>query len=262
MMRNEFLDGRRLGHYFSDNESKILSISARIAAAITFCCASYMCFRCYQARTRMFHRLMLGLSLHLISNSVWNIVGTSAVPSSNEAATNNDYVVWGANGSTELCSAQGFFIQFSQSAPFYYVALSIYAFQAVKVNFETGKYLWMEKYIHILVPIWPLATAIYLLAIEAYNPSPHLTCWIHSIPLDCGNDSGIECTRGPQNVEQLAWICAALPGILILLVPTVVMISLILHVKQRQSQIRIKYQDVAKQAALYLLGLFWTYLFR
>ena len=241
--------------YFSDTESMILSLGARVAATITFGCAVYMCYRCYQSRARMFHRFMLGLSIHLLSSSAWNIYGTSAVPDSN-------MYIWGAAGSIQTCSAQGFFIQLSQAVPFYYVALSVYSFQAVRFNFDLKRYLWMENYIHMFVHAWPLGTATYLLTQQAYNPSAHLTCWIHSVPLECETDSSVECTRGPnkQNVKLLASVFAALPGILILLIPTLSMVCLIIFVKQHQSRIRLRYQAVAKQAAMYLMGLYASYL--
>ena len=71
----------------------------------------------------------------------------------------------------------------------------------------------------------------------------------------------IECTRGPDNVEQLAWAFAALPGFLILLTPTIVMGFSILYVYRNQRGIVMQWKVVAKQGLLFLFAVYWTYLF-
>ena len=168
--------------YFTEGQSMTLSISVRVAAFVSLCCASYMAVKSYQNRHLIFHRLMLGLSLHLIMYCCWSIYGTSAVPYQEDAEFN----VWGARGTTSTCTAQGFFAQLGQAVAFYYVGLSFYSFQAVRFNFQIEKYRWVEHCIHIFVNLWAFGSAIYLLTIEAYNPSKHSICYIHSRPLACG----------------------------------------------------------------------------
>lgn len=243
---------------FTESQSMAMSIGSRIAASISFLCAVYMVFRCYLNRGRVFHRLMLGLSLHLMLSCIWNLWGTAAVPAPKDGESN---VVWGARGTIQTCSAQGFFIQVSQAVPFYYAFLSLYSFQAVRNNFHVKKYRRTELWIHLFVHVFPISSAIYLLTIEAFNPTDHFNCWINSVPIGCGEDSGITCERGPQNIEHVAWIFAALPAMVILLIPTICMILLVIYVTKRQAQDAMDYGTVAKQAGLYLLGLYWTYIF-
>lgn len=165
--------------HFTETQAKVLSITSSVTAAVSLICASYMCYTCYQNRSRMFHRLMMGLSIHLLVVAIWRMYGTAAVPPSEH------HNVWGARGTTATCSAQGFFLQVSFGVPCYYASLAVYSFQAVRFNFERKKYEWIEKYIHAAVNAWAFGSAIYLLAIEAFNPSLHGICWIHSMPFAC-----------------------------------------------------------------------------
>lgn len=244
---------------FSENQSKILSIASRTAASITFCCAAYMLRKTFQQRHRMFHRLMMGISIHLLSYAGWYLYGNAAVP----ADTVN---VWGAHGTTQTCSAQGFFLQISIAIPLYYAFLSVYSYQAVLHDFRVEHYAWMEKWIHILANAFPFLSAIYLLAIEAYNVGGNQTlCWIESIPFGCGGD--VPCERGPQYIRWVYLFFAVLPTFFWLLFPTVVMVCLYRHVLLKQKRDRLPANHpltprlVARQASVYLLAVYWTYTF-
>ena len=246
---------------FSESQSKAISLVSRVTASMSFLAAAYIAYKCFQNRQRMFHRLMLGLSFHLLLSNTWQMYGTAAVP---PPSPEEDFQnVWGAKGTIETCSAQGFFAQLSFAVPFYYVGLSFYSFQAVRHNFQVSRYRGTEYLIHTLANGLPLSTAIYLLSEEAFNPSPHLTCYIHSVPLACEDihKSDIECTRGPKDIERLALIFAAIPSCLMLFLPVIVMRFFVQYVRTHQSTIFVlQWKEVAKQAALYLLGFYWTYL--
>jgi hypothetical protein len=149
----------------------------------------------------------------------------------------------------------------------------------VKSLFDTTKYLWVEKWIHLLVHVFPVGSAIYLLTIQAFNPTGFGGCWVASIPFGCGdeNQDGIECERGPQNIEQIVWLFNGLPTFFVLLFPACVMLTLFCQVchtqnkakKQQSSQsgnrrkeaVSFRATDVAKQAGFYLLIMYWSYLF-
>ena len=241
---------------FTDAQRITLATVPRIAACISLVSSGYMAVAAFrQRRSRIYHRLMFGLTIHMIQYSVWNIYGPAAVP----VGTPN---VWGAAGNTKTCTAQGFFLQIaSQAGYFYYVLLAAYSFQAVRNNFNEEKYIWMEKWIHVAVHVWPIGTAFYLLSIEAFNSLGHYSCWISSIPFGCGNDTGIVCERGPQNLVTVSIIFAAVPYTFILVFPTIVMIALYFEVRKRQSSIQLKASMVAMQAGVYLLALYWAFVF-
>merc|ERR1712232_361811 len=126
---------------------------------------------------------------------------------------------------------QGFFRQLSgMCIVFYYAGLSVYSWAVVVYgNFDPTKYSFIEDYIHIVVHLFPVGSAIYLLMIEAFN-SEGLSCYIASIPFGCGDDSGIECDRGPENITTVIWATAGIPALFAMLFPTFVMLALVFKV--------------------------------
>jgi hypothetical protein len=52
-----------------------------------------------------------------------------------------------------------------------------------------------------------------------------------------------------------------MPIMILLIVPTFMMIALYIEVRRRQATIMVEAKTVAKQAALYLLALYWIYMF-
>ena len=170
---------------------------------------------------------------------------------------------WGAFGTTETCTAQGFFSQLSMAVPLYYAFLSCYSWIVVVYgNFDPNKYRWIEKYIHIAVHLWPIGSALYLLNIQAFN-STGLRCWIASIPLGCGDESDIPCERGPKNISEILLIFAVIPSLLIILFPTFAMIALAIFVHRRHKlgvvQIPITAWTIVKQSMVYIGVLYWIY---
>ena len=162
--------------------------------------------------------------MHLLLWSPWQIYGTAAVP----VGTPDTY---GAYGNTATCTAQGFINQLSgMCIAFYYAGLSVYSWAViVHANFDPTKYSFIEDYIHAVVHMFPIGSAVFLLSIQAYN-SNGLTCYIASIPFGCGDDSGIDCVRGPQNITAVLWAAAGGPAVFAVLFPTVVMVALVVTV--------------------------------
>lgn len=234
---------------FTDRQLKILALAPRVAACISLLCAVHMGRFCWKSRDRLYHRLMLCLSAHLVLFSIWTLYGSAAIPP--------DARTWGGYGSIATCTAQGFFMQISLAIPFYYVCLSIYSFLAVRHRFDVSKYAWIEKWIHIGVHVFPIGSAFYLWHARALNPGISV-CWIESVPYGCGTDD-LPCTRGPDNIFLVALICAGLPAFVCLILPTTVMICLYRETKftHNAQQTRM----VAHQAALYLCALYWSYVF-
>jgi len=240
----------------SEHEEDVIYTTQRVTGVVGLICGFVMAWMAWRRRRATYHRLHFGMALHIILMSVWNIVSINAVPS------DTPHVYGKATGTTQSCSAAGFFAQFTTfGVGFYYVFLSIYSYVAVSHNFKHAKYKWVEQWwTHLVVHLFPAVSAVYLLTIEAYNYTG-TGCWIASIPLGCGDDTGVECERGPQNISIVTWVWAGLPVFFVLLIPLVVMASLYVHVRRKQERIRIRASKVATQAGLYLLALYWTYIF-
>ena len=69
-------------------------------------------------RKHPYHRLLLGMSVYDILESVWNFASTWAIPAGTPG-------VWHARGTTATCSAQGFFLTLSVAVPIYNAFLSL-----------------------------------------------------------------------------------------------------------------------------------------
>ena len=180
-------------------------------------------------------------------NGAFRIYGEAAIPSSSGDSP-------GYKGTIATCTVQGFFLYNSAfMIGFYYGCFSVYSFVGILNNFEKTKYEWVEKYIHIAVPIYPISMALYIVSIEGFNDSGFGVCSENSAPVGCNTDLDIPCERGPQLFDFMiiAWIYV-IPILLNLVFPSVIMVILFYKVKQRQHEIFIQAKTVAYQALIYL----------
>lgn len=284
---NANAQSRLLGHAhhhsdFTPQEELIINWTARIAAMFSFVGGLYICYCSWRRRDHVYHRLMLAMSIYILMWSPWLVYGVAAIP----AGTPD---ILGAYGTTATCTAQGFFNQLSMAIPSYYVALSFFSWIViVHGNFDPSKYAFVEIYIHVGVNLWAIGSSTILAVLNAYNPTEGWpSCYIGSLPMGCGDNTGIECTRGPQNISQILAIFVGLPVFVLLLVPTVTMIALACylhwkshHRRRRHPQIdeegttantssdtsnnattnhNITVKAVTKQSAVYLGTLFFIY---
>mmetsp|Transcript_25812 Transcript_25812/g.60774 ORF Transcript_25812/g.60774 Transcript_25812/m.60774 type:complete len:622 (+) Transcript_25812:569-2434(+) len=210
----------------------------RICSLLSVFGGVYIFYWAWRRKHHVYHRLMLALSVYLIFTKPWMVYGPAAIPEGTPD-------VWGAQGTTATCTAQGFFIQLGLAIPFYYVGLSFYSWVVIiHGNFDPKKYRWIEKYIHIVANGYAFGSALFLLRIEAFNHSG-LTCWIASIPFGCGDGTDIECTRGPKEISKTLAFFVGIPALVVLVVPAVAMGALALYVcwNQRQMQQQTQLQQ-------------------
>ena len=198
-----------------------------------------------------------GLSVHTVLWSIYHLWGAAALPADTPG-------VYGAHGTNTSCTIQGFLLQISTTLLYYYVLLSCYSWVViVQGNFDPARYEWIEKYIHFGVHVFPVASAVVLLRMEAFNAHGQI-CWIASVPAGCGTPSGTECAHGPQHPERVLLFSAGLPSCVILAFPTAAMVALVgaVYLRSRNGNIPpvITASMVAKQSALYLGCLYWVYL--
>ena len=250
----------------TESQQRILNIVVRIAAGISFAVASTLIYQVLSSkyyRRRIFHRIMVGCATNILilnANQLW---GQAAVPA--------EYTTAGfpyAKGTQTTCSIQGFFMTLTIVAPYYYSALSILCFVAVQYKFQAEKYKWVEICIHIIVYIMPIASSLYLLSVQGYNPS-YSICTYGSYPNGCGDQSisdedgtiGIECLRGPNNFGQISRLLGGLQIGIVGLLPTVIMSIVYCKVRLFQGpRGRQVASSVAYQTFLYMFALYWTFI--
>jgi hypothetical protein len=221
------------------------------------------------------------MSIYILLWSPWMMYGIAALP----VGTPD---VFGAYGTIVTCTAQGMFNQLSTAIPAYYVALSGFSWVVVVYgNFDAALYTWVEKHIHFWVNLWAISSSSWLASIEAFNPSEGLPgCWIGAVPMGCGEESGVPCDRGPNNIADILALMTGLPVVVLMIVPTVIMIALacFLYLRERKEakeeeerekeedddgdddddsehllQGEITVGEVTKQSIVYLGTLYWIY---
>jgi len=200
----------------------------RIAGVITFISSLCMMWMAWNRRDRLFHRLVLGMSSNLLVQGIFSMYGTAAI------------------GTIATCTTQGFFIYVTGiTSIFYYGSFSIYSYVGVLNNFEKSKIIWIEKYIHILVHIYPYCSAFYILSQEGFNDFGLGICFLYGSPIECWLDPSIPCERGLESRLMIfLWI---IPLLLALLLPSIVMAVLFVRVRKCKKNIRIDAKSIAKQ---------------
>lgn len=214
--------------YYSRTQQIVLNWMYRGGSTISLFAGMYIFYWAWRRRNHVYHRIMLVMSMYIILWSPWGMYGAAAIPSGTPG-------VYGALGTTATCTAQGVFFQLHYAAPVYYLTLSGFSWMVVVYgNFDANRYARIEKYIHFVANLYAIATTAYLYTIEAFNNSDGIMCRVASVPSGCGGDSGIECTRGPQNIRTITAIFIGVPAFLTLVVPTLVMGGLVAFVYIRK----------------------------
>jgi hypothetical protein len=130
-------------------------------------------FRDKKKFSKVYHRLIFGMSCADISSSLWLAMSTWPIPKESG-------VIW-AVGNRVSCTFQGFFTQFGISSPLYNVSLSFYYLLAVRYSWRESHLKKVEPFFHLLPFAWALGTAIAGLFLKIFN-SANLWCWIAPYP--------------------------------------------------------------------------------
>jgi hypothetical protein len=227
------------GYQLSQRQLMINEIAPRVTGTIAFLSAVCMICVAWKRKDRVFHRLVLGMALHILIEGAFLIYGSAAIPASDSTT-----IALGNAGTTLTCTIQGFFIYLcSFTATLYYASFSVYSLVGVLCNFNKTKYQWIEKWIHIGVHIFSIGMSIFILCDIGFGPLPYGFCYHH--------DYGMSM---PLNITMFV-----LPLILYIVIPTVVMVTLFCIVKHRpEGQIHISAKAVAIQSVIYLIAMYWT----
>ena len=100
-----------------------------------------------------YHRLLCAMSVYDVLESVWNFTSTWPIPAGNANQ------VWSI-GTTETCSAQGFFLTLSVAVPIYNAFLAFYYMLVVNYNLKDQTLRRrVEPAMHITAFVWAFGTA-------------------------------------------------------------------------------------------------------
>jgi hypothetical protein len=249
----------------TESQKLWLAILPRASATISIVCSLYMMVTILRSpfcRRRTYHRLMLACTVPIMVLSANQLWGQAAAPVGTER------VYGGGKGNPTTCTVQGFVYQFKLIIPIYYAILSFLTFRRIvhpaklqrsaAASQQHMSWKW-ELFLHCGVYIFPIVSGIYLITVDGFNMVSQ-GCGVASDPLGCGEDSGVECTRGPDNIGELQWLLVGLPSIIVVSIPTLVMAYLWCTVARGKHKSIAT--SLAKQSALYLLSLYLTYIFR
>jgi hypothetical protein len=207
----------------SPQEQVALAIAPKVTSAISIVGSAYIIYdaakRCLRAtsRNRTYHRLMIGLSVCDLSMSMGLFTSTWPMP-------RNTPNVWGAAGTTQTCSAVGFFEQAGVGAVLYNASLSTYYLLRIRFGWPTQRLVKAEYALHVIPIVFALATMIASLALDLFN-SGLFDCWIAPYPQGCveswrSPDGQTTCVRG-NNASLYQWVFDVIPKWLAVLLVTV-----------------------------------------
>ena len=208
-------------------QKKALSIIPHVTGALSMLGSFSILYDIWSDRKRKlqktYYRILLGMSCIDFITSFWLALSTWPIPRGTPG-------VYGASGTTQSCTAQGFFVQLMVLSPCYNLNLSLYYLLLGKYHLtdeEIAKRF--ERYMHGISFIVGFGFAILGLPLTLYN-NANLWCWIAAYPSNCEDNSGnhgdVECERG-HNAWLYRWIIFYGPiwGIIIAITGSIIMLT-------------------------------------
>mmetsp|Transcript_12950 Transcript_12950/g.21455 ORF Transcript_12950/g.21455 Transcript_12950/m.21455 type:complete len:386 (+) Transcript_12950:102-1259(+) len=184
------------------NKGKVLAILAKCGGSLSFI-GSLLIIRDIVKKGKKnlnaFRRIMFGLSCGDIISSIGNILSTWPTPA-------DQTYIWGAAGTTETCTAQGFFNELgNMGAVLYSASLSIYYVWTMTQGMKRKPMPKKSEFALHVVPITIAAImAIAGLPFLVYNNAAGFNCWYGSYPTTgCSMDG--TCTRG-EHADIFRWV--------------------------------------------------------
>jgi hypothetical protein len=153
-------------------KQRALAILPKITGSASVICSSliaYSVIRDKRNRSKVYHRLLLGMSIADLSSSFWLALSTWPIPKETG-------ILW-ASGNTLSCNFQGFFTQFGVSSPIYNGSLSIFYLLVIRYGWKEDQLKRIEPFLHGVPILWGLGTGIAGLCLTLFN-SANLWCWV------------------------------------------------------------------------------------
>jgi len=203
-------------------QQRALAILPKLTGGLS-CCFSLitatLILRDSRKRSKVYHRLVLGMSFADISSSVWLAMSTWPIPE-------DTGIVW-AKGTQTTCTVQGFFTQFGISSPIYNVSLSLYYLLTIRYGWKEVALRKVEVFFHLLPFLWAAGTATAAGILDILH-SANLWCWI----APPSNPTEAKPTVTAQQVDIFRWVFFYAPLWLAISIVTIHLLLLFKHVRR------------------------------
>lgn len=177
---------------FTDAQNTALALIPKFTASLSFFGSAYIIqdsLRSRKKRQKVYHRLMIGLSAFDLVASTVNFLSTWPSPVGTPGA------IW-ASGTTQTCTAQGWFNEMGNIAtPLYTAMLCWYYILVIHWGWKEDRVRPYEKVMHSLPVLAGLTMSIIGTSLDAFNNASWL-CWFAELPPSCRDDPLVECERG------------------------------------------------------------------
>lgn len=195
-----------------------------LASLIVCTMVAIRIFRNKEKMAKMYHRLAFGMCFASAINSFFFFTASWSVPSDTPGGIHSF-------GTKNTCTFTGFMHQLGFVVHYYYVSLAVYVFFALRSEFRLNEIQWLEKYIHIGVFVIPLATAVYLAAIDMFN-SVGFGCYI-TAPANCNTAGECKAEIPIQMNNNLVMSFCVLPIASNLCIATIIMIACLVNEQRK-----------------------------
>ena len=176
-----------------------IAIVPKVSATLSIFGSAYILqyiLRRPEKRSSVFSRLMVSLSVSDVVASICFFLTTWPVPAGTPGA-------YGAVGTTQTCTAQGFFGQAAYlCTPLYNGMLAFYYLLVIRYQWREDQLKRIEPFLLIIPPLVALCVAVAGLILDLYNFA-NFICWIAPLPWGCldsarhGPDDA-NCIRGDK----------------------------------------------------------------
>jgi len=172
--------------YIEKYKKKAIAIIPKVTGMISCFFSGYIIWhvlRSPRRRKLTKNRLLVGISVHDMIGSFFGFfLSTWPIPA-------DTWLVYGAVGTTQSCTMQGFFFQGGiGAAPLYSAALTTFYLLNVVFEWNTDKIVkFAEPWLHGIPIVFAWGTAIAGLPLKLYNAADRVgfMCWIAEYPAYC-----------------------------------------------------------------------------
>ena len=222
----------------SDDQRRWLAITPKLTASISFVSTAFIIWDVLRSKTKRghtYHQFIVALSVCDLIIAVGTFLSTWPIPAPEQESA------WRASGTQQTCTAQGFFLQFTITAPLYNGSLSLYYLLMITFNWGERRLKRMRLWVHVSILTFGLGTSVAGLFLTLYN-SANLWCWIASAPSGCvetvaspaGQDT--TCVRGDNANSVYRWAFYYIPLWIVIAFSTLAMLLTWSSLKEKGKQ--------------------------